>query len=204
MPPVGIHQQMSPRDGGCDARHAGAVGRGWREARRILVAGASGSGKTTLARRIAAASGTAHTEIDALHWRPGWTSNPVFLDDVRALAAGDAWVTEFQYREAQPILAARGELLVWLRPSRPVVLLRVVRRTLVRRMRGELVWGTNTEPPLRTVLTDRDHIVRWSMRTFHAAEDRIRTARREHPALRLVQVRSRRDVERLLALLADR
>lgn len=169
---------------------------------RILIAGASGAGKTTLAARIAAAVGAPHTEIDALHWRAGWTPSPTFIDDVRALATTEAWVTEFQYREAQPILAARSDLLVWLRPSRPVVLARVLRRTLLRRLRREVIWGSNVEPPLRRILTDRDHIVRWSMRTFHASEERIRAARRANPGLRLVTVRSRRDVERLLAYLA--
>lgn len=171
------------------------------EASRIVVAGASGAGKTTLAGRIAAVTGAPHTEIDALHWGPGWTPSPTFVDDVRALAAGDAWVTEFQYGQALPILTGRAQLLVWLRPSRAVVLARVVRRTVTRRVLRERLWGTNVEPPLRTILTDRDHIVRWSMRTFHTADDRIRAARRSNPALVLVQVRSRRDAERLLALL---
>ena len=171
-------------------------------AHRIVVAGASGSGKTTLAARIAAVTGAPHTEIDGLHWRAGWTASESFVEDVEALAARDAWVTEFQYRQVLPILAARAELLVWLRPPRFVVLSRVVRRTVRRRVRRELLWGVNLEPPLHTVLTDPDHIVRWSMRTFHAAEERVRVAVRSNPGLRIVQVRTRGDVERLLALLA--
>ncbi|MGN6444782.1 AAA family ATPase [Amnibacterium sp.] len=170
-------------------------------ARRILVAGAAGAGKTTLAARIAAATGSPHIEIDAVHWRAGWTVNPTFVDDVDALAAGDAWVTEFQYRAVLRLLAERAELLVWVRPRRAVVLTRVLRRTVRRRLRHELVWGTNVEAPLRTILTDRDHIVRWSMRTFHEPEERIREARRANPGLRLVQVRSGRDAARLLAAL---
>ena len=171
-------------------------------AQRILVAGASGSGKTTLAARIAAVTGSPHTEIDGLHWRAGWTASETFVEEVEALAAEVAWVTEFQYRQVLPILAARAELLIWLRPPRLVVLARVVRRTLRRRFRRELLWGVNVEQPLRTVLTDRDHIIRWSMRTFGDAEERIRTAQQANTELRVVQARSKGDVERLLARLA--
>jgi adenylate kinase family enzyme len=171
-------------------------------ARRILVAGAAGAGKTTLAVRIAAATGVPHTEIDALYWRAGWTANESFVEEVEALVAGDAWVTEFQYREVLPMLADRADLLVWLRPPRPLVVARVVRRTVRRRLRRELLWGVNREQPLWHVLTDRDHIIRYSIRGFRVTEDRLRTAAAAHPELPVVLVRSRRDADRLLARLA--
>lgn len=169
---------------------------------RILIAGAAGAGKTTLALRIAAATGMPHTEIDALYWRAGWTANESFVEEVEALVAGDSWVTEFQYREVLPILASRADLLVWLRPPRPVVVLRVVRRTIRRRVRRELLWGVNREQPLWHVFTDRDHIIRYAIRGFRVTEDRLRDAVAAHPELRVVQVRSRRAAERLLARLA--
>lgn len=166
---------------------------------RVLVAGASGSGKTTLAARIAQATGSPHTEIDGLYWRAGWTANESFIEEVEQLAAGDAWVTEFQYRQVLPILAGRADLLVWLRPSRAVVLGRVVHRTVRRRIRRELLWGVNIERPLRTILTDRDHIIRYSMRSFRMTEERIREALGRNSDLRIVQVRTARDVALLLA-----
>jgi adenylate kinase family enzyme len=171
-------------------------------ARRIVVAGASGAGKTTLAARIAAATGVPHTEIDGLYWRAGWTANESFEREVAELVAHQAWVTEFQYRQVLEALAARAELLVWLRPPRAVVIARVVRRTLGRRFRRELLWGVNVEPPLRTIFTDRDHILRYSLRSFRTTAERLRAARAANPALPIVQVRSSRDVERLLARLA--
>lgn len=170
-------------------------------ARRILVAGASGSGKTSLAARMAAVSGVPHVEIDALHWHAGWTANPRFEHEVAALAASDAWITEWQYDAARPVLAARAELLVWLDLPRSIVLARVVRRTVVRSLRRLELWNGNVEPPLRTAFTDRDHIIRWSMRTYGLYPARIRAALEAHPALRLVRIRSRKDADRLLALL---
>jgi len=64
---------------------------------RVLIAGVTGSGKTTLARRIAQRCDLVHHEIDALYHGPNWTPRPEFLDDVRAFAATDRWVTEWQY-----------------------------------------------------------------------------------------------------------
>ena len=101
-----------------------------------------------------------------------------------------------------PVLAARADLLVWLRPPRPLVLWRVVRRTVLRRVRRELLWGVNREQPLWRILTDRDHIIRYAIRGFATTEDRLRETRAAQPDLRVVQVRSRRDAERLLAHLA--
>ena len=173
-------------------------------ARRILVAGPSGAGKTTLAARIATATGAPHTEIDAIHWHAGWTPNPRFPEEVAALAAEEAWVTEWQYPGARPVLAARAELLVWLDPPLAILLRRVVGRTLRRRLRRVELWNGNVEPPLGTFLTDRDHIVRWAVRTRPRYPGLVRAALAEHPGLRMVRIRSDSDARRLLALLRRR
>ncbi|WP_197510331.1 hypothetical protein [Tessaracoccus coleopterorum] len=73
-------------------------------------------------------------------------------------------MTEFQYRLARPMIAERMELLVWLdlpywRTNFP----RVVARTVRRRILREEMWNGNLEGPLWRVLTDREHIVRWSV-----------------------------------------
>ncbi|MDH2442432.1 AAA family ATPase [Amnibacterium sp. CER49] len=170
-------------------------------ARRVLVAGPSGVGKTTLAAAVARAAGIPHTEIDAVHWHAGWTPNPDFAAHVQALADSDAWVTEWQYDVARPVLAARADLLVWLDLPRRVVLARVVRRTLRRRLRRLELWNGNVEPALATILTDPEHIVRWAMRTYGIYPGRVREALAEHPGVRLVRIRNGRDARRLLALL---
>lgn len=170
-------------------------------ARRWLVAGNSGSGKTTLARRIAAAIRAPYTEIDAMHWHAGWTPNPRFADDVSTLAAGDAWVTEWQYDLARPLLVARAEVLVWLDLPAAVILGRVTRRTVLRRVRRQELWNGNHEAPLRTVFTSDEHVLRWAYRTLGVHEDRVRAALLLNPHLRLVRLRSQGDVRRLLTRL---
>lgn len=166
--------------------------------RRVIVAGTSGSGKSTLARRIAEAARLRYVEIDSLFHGPGWTPRPQFDDEVFALAASDLWAVEWQYASARPVLAARADLAVWLDLPRPVVMRRVVRRTLGRRIRRQELWNGNREPALRTVLTDRDHIVRWAWRTHAQHAERIAALAAERPDLPVVRLRSAGAVERWL------
>ncbi|MCK9794265.1 AAA family ATPase [Isoptericola sp. 4D.3] len=165
-------------------------------ARRILVAGTSGSGKTTLAGRVSAALDLPYTELDGLHHGPGWTPRPEFEDDVRAVVAQDAWVSEWQYGAVRPLLLERAQLLVWLDLPVPVVLWQVVTRTVRRRVRRTELWNGNVEPPLRTVFSDRDHIVRWAWRTRHKLRGLDRRLAVEAPHLQVVRLRSRHDVHR--------
>ncbi len=161
----------------------------------MLVAGVSGAGKTTLARRVASVVGAPHTEIDALFHGPGWVPRPQFLDDVRALVAQDAWTTEWQYADARPLLAERADLLVWLDlPFTTVTLPRLARRTLRRRLRREELWNGNVEPPLWTVLTDREHVVRWAVHTRTKLRARVPALERQVPGLVVVRLRSPREV----------
>lgn len=163
---------------------------------RVLVAGVSGAGKTTLARRVCAVTGGTYTEIDALFHGPGWVPRTEFLDDVRALVAGDAWTTEWQYTDARPLLLARADLLVWLDlPFATVTLPRLLRRTLRRRLRREVLWNGNVEPPLWTVLTDREHVLRWAVATRDRDRDRIPQLEERWPHLTVVRLRSPREVD---------
>ncbi|WP_448614449.1 hypothetical protein [Modestobacter sp. URMC 112] len=167
--------------------------------RRVLVAGTSGAGKTTVAAAVAGVLGVRHVEIDALHHGPRWTPRPSFEDDVRRVAAEPAWVTEWQYRQVRAVLAGRADLVVWLDLPRATVMWQVVSRTVRRRVRRTELWNGNVEPPLRTFLTDRDHIVRWAWRTHAATRDRVLALARQRPGLPIVRLRSRREVRRWLA-----
>ena len=165
----------------------------------MLVGGTSGAGKTTLAATIADTLGCPRIELDALHHGPGWIPRPEFAADVARFIAGPTWVTEFQYDAVRDQLLQRADLFVWLDLPRPVVMRSVVRRTLVRRLRREELWNGNREPPLRTFLTDREHIVRWAWRMH--APDRIRLAAvaDARPDLPVVRLTSRTEAARWVA-----
>jgi adenylate kinase family enzyme len=154
----------------------------------VLVAGTSGAGKTTLARAAAEVLGCPHVELDSLHHGPGWTKRPQFEDDVRRVVAGASWVSEWQYSAVREALLARADLLVWLDLPRRVVMVRVVRRTVRRRIRRELLWNGNVEPPLRTFLTEPDHIVRWAWRSHPRTGQRVMAACAARPELVVVRL----------------
>lgn len=167
---------------------------------RVLVAGVSGVGKTTFAKRVSQIADVPHTEIDGLFHGPNWTPRESFLDDVRELAHSDAWVTEWQYAAARPILAERANLLVWLDlPFFTVTLPRVISRTVARRIRREELWNGNREAPLHTFFTNREHIVRWSWSTRKKYGESVPALAAQHSQLTVVRLRTTREVERWLA-----
>lgn len=169
--------------------------------RRILVTGTSGSGKTTLARRISAELDVPMVEIDSLYHGPGWTVLPTFVDEVTRFTAGPAWVIEWQYHAVQPLLLRRADVLVWLDHGRWTLMWRVVRRTLVRRLRRQELWNGNVEPPLWTFWTDRDHIVRWAWRTYgrRSAEARAVAGAPPGTGPGVVRLAGQREVDAWLA-----
>jgi len=161
-----------------------------RHPQRVLVAGTSGSGKTTLANRVAAVLRVPHIELDALFHGPGWTPRPSFEADVHRFSAQPAWVTEWQYRPVRAHLAGRADLLVWLDLPRSRVMRQVIRRTVGRRLRRQRLWNGNVEPPLWTVCTDPEHIVRWAWASHHRTAVRVAELLRQRPDLHVVRLRS--------------
>ncbi|MBM7389751.1 adenylate kinase family enzyme [Clavibacter michiganensis] len=165
-------------------------------ARRILLGAPSGAGKTTLARRIEERTGLPHTEMDSLFHGPAWSELPTFRDDVVALSSRGAWVTEWQYTtQLGDLLPSRADTLVWLDLPVAVQMGRLIRRTVVRRWRREPLWHGDVEPPMRTILTDPDHIVRWGWRGRAKVRTRMARAAVAHPHLRIVRLRSTREVD---------
>ena len=170
---------------------------------RIVINGASGSGKSTLARAIAERLDLPYTEIDSLYHGPGWTERATFLDDVRAIAARDRWVCEWQYDAARPILLDRCDLMIWLDLARAVTTWRVTRRTLRRRFRREELWNGNREGPLRHVFTDPEQIIRWAWTSHPKAAARIPRVESDRPDLPVVRLRTAAEVSGWLDRLSE-
>lgn len=169
---------------------------------RVLIVGVTGSGKTTLGRRIAQAWNLEHHEIDALHHGPNWTPRPTFLDDVRAFAATDRWVTEWQYtsKGTNAVLPPRADLLVWLDYPWPIVRRRLVLRTIRRRLLRTKLWNGNVEPALwsRAAWTGDGDILRWQRDTRHKWDDRMPRIATDFPHLTIMRLRHPRETEQLL------
>lgn len=167
--------------------------------RRVVVNGTSGSGKSTLARRIGVTLGLPYTELDSLFHGPGWTRLETFEAEVERFSLGPTWATEWQYDAVRGRLVQRADLMVWLDLPRWLVMARVTRRTVVRRWRREPLWNGNQEGPLRGILTDPEHIIRWAWDTHHQAAERTQQVNREYLDLPIVRLRSPREIESWLA-----
>ena len=66
---------------------------------RIAIIGSTGSGKSTLANALSAKFGLKHTELDTLHWLPGWQErdDAAFRELVDAATGGTGWVIDGGY-----------------------------------------------------------------------------------------------------------
>src|SRR5437867_8688136 len=144
-----------------------------RPPQRIVVVGKSGSGKTTLAREIARRLALPHVELDAVHWGPGWTEPPVelFRERTEAALQGDRWVADGNYSKVRDLVWGQAEMLVWLDYALPLVMWRLVRRTLQRGLTQEKLWNGNRER-LRDMFT-RESLLLWALQSH-------RRHRREH------------------------
>ncbi|MFE4499361.1 AAA family ATPase [Rhodococcus sp. NPDC056743] len=169
---------------------------------KILVAGTSGAGKTTLAGRIGQLLEIEHTEMDSLFHGPDWTPLESFETEVRRFSSEPAWVAEWQYGAVRGLLAERADLMLWLDLPRRTVMRQVITRTVRRRLRREVLWSGNIEPPLHTVLFERDHIVRWAWRTDRRNAERMATVLVDVPSLPIVRLGSRQEIEAVLEVLA--
>ena len=68
----------------------------------------------------------------------------------------------------------------------------VVRRTVRRSRRRQVLWNGNVEPPLWKSFTDPDHIVRWAWSTHHLTAQRVIALHQQQPDLTIVRLRSLR------------
>jgi adenylate kinase family enzyme len=127
-------------------------------------------------------------ELDAIFHQPGWTPLPdtEFCARVREIVAGDAWVIDGNYGVVRPLVLQRATTVVWLDYSRPLIMTRVIRRSVVRAVTRQELWNGNREHVRSWV--DADHPIRWSWSHHHRKraeyESRFAEPRYQHLAVR--------------------
>jgi len=166
--------------------------------RRAAVVGATGCGKTVLARRLAAAIGAPHIELDALHWGPHWAPRPeeVFRALTEEATRGEAWVTDGNYSAVRDIVWARADTLVWLDYPWPLILRRLLERTVWRCLTGEALFSGNRET-WRAAFLAGDNLFLYLARDYRRRRRLIPELLRRpaHAHLRVARLRSPEEAE---------
>lgn len=135
---------------------------------RVVIVGNSGSGKTTLAGQLADKLDLTHIELDSLFHQPDWTPQDpdVFRAELveRMEAAERGWTICGNYKSVTwSLTMPAADTIVWLDLPRPVVMRRVITRTLRRAVTREELWNGNREPLTNFYRWDPElNIVRWS------------------------------------------
>ena len=165
---------------------------------RVTIVGTTGSGKSTLGERLAARLDAPFVDLDALNWGPGWAPSPVPVFRERAAAAlsGERWVVAGNYSELRDIVWGRTGTLVWLDFPLPIVLWRLLRRTIRRVATQEELWGGNRER-LLDQFASHDSLFLYALRTHYRRRREYPAAlsRPEHAHLRVLRFRFPGEVE---------
>jgi len=117
---------------------------------------------------------------------------------VRQLVAADDWLVDGGYHEKLgDLVLARADTVVWLDLPVRVWLPRLVRRTFVRMLTREELWNGNREQ-FRFLFTERPNLFGWAWRRHLRNKTELPAWVAAHPHVRLVRLRSPREVREYL------
>jgi adenylate kinase family enzyme len=174
---------------------------GTQKMERIVVVGTSCAGKTTLAASFAQRLGAPHIQLDALFWLPDWIprEDQDFRNLVSSALSEECWVVDGNYSRVRDLVWSRATSVVWLNYSLPVLLQRGLRRTIRRSVMRTRLYSGNRES-LRRAFLSRHSILLWILKTYRRRRTEYRQLLQsgEWPNLEFIEVRSPREVPRLL------
>jgi adenylate kinase family enzyme len=166
---------------------------------RVVVFGTTGSGKSRLAERLAGRTSLRVVELDALFWGKDWQPAPLELFRHRVeceIRDGD-WIVVGNYGQVRDLTWRRADTLVWLDLPLPVVMSRLVRRTMRRVLTKEELWGTGNRETLTNAFFSRQSILLWALKTHAKNQERFAIeCQFLAKEKRVVRLRTSREVER--------
>ena len=169
--------------------------------KRVVVIGTTGSGKSRLAEELSQRTGLRVIELDQLYWGRGWQGAPLelFRHRVEREIRDGGWIVVGNYGQVRDLVWSAADTLIWLDLPFPLVMSRLVRRTVKRALTKEELWGTgNTESLVRTFFT-RQSILLWAMKTHRRNRARFTAECGSLPKeKKVVRLKSPREVARFV------
>lgn len=168
--------------------------------KRIVVIGTTSSGKSTLAKNLSDKLHLDFVELDALHWEPDWkeAEEAVFRQRVETAIRSEVWAVAGNYRVVRDLIWPKAEIVIWLDYPLPILLWRLVRRTVQRNLTRELLWGTNRDKFWKHFkLWSDDSLIHWLFKTYwrRKRETPLLFSLPEHEHLRILRFKHPRETE---------
>lgn len=140
---------------------------------KIQIIGSTCSGKSTLGEQLAGQTGYPLVELDALNWEPHWHGlhqhHPdKFRHRIVEATACDSWIVVGNYTKfSQELTWPRADTIIWLDLPRPLLTVRLLRRSWQRWRSKELLWGTNYENFWAQLkIWSDDSLLSWLWKTY--------------------------------------
>ncbi len=164
--------------------------------RKIIIIGPAGAGKSTLAETIAERLNLPHTELDGIYHQQNWApiDKNEFRMIVRRKAQEDGWVICGNYFSTLGLdFWGKADTIIWCDYSFPLVMSRLLRRTLRRTISKEELWNGNTELFFVNFFT-RDSLILFMMKSWNKQKKRygpiFTSGSNELPGVRLVRLKT--------------
>jgi adenylate kinase family enzyme len=168
---------------------------------RIVVIGTTGSGKSRLAEQLSQRTGLRVIELDSLYWGRDWQGAPLelFRHRVEREIRDGGWIVVGNYGQVRDLVWPAADTLVWLDLPFPLVMSRLVRRTVKRALTKEDLWGNGNTESLTRSFFSRQSILWWAAKT-HRRNRQLFSAECGSLAKdkRIVRLQSHREVERFV------
>ena len=171
--------------------------------RRLQIIGPSGSGKTTLAKAASAKLKIPHYELDAIFWLADWQEKPtnIFKREVLKITASDAWVVCGDYLDRlQGLTLERADAVVWLNFPPRIFLPRLIKRTTVRFLKKQRVFGVNKESYFNFWFRPQKSLL-WITLQLYRSQGRKRQYRKVlkyNGTVPIVELKTRKEVRKWL------
>jgi adenylate kinase family enzyme len=134
---------------------------------KIVIIGACGAGKTTLAGRMSEKLGIDATDMDDLHWRPGWieADRALFRADVTKAVSHERWIISGNYQKtAKELIWPYADTLIWIDYGFWRTLYQLLGRTMARIKDRKAICNGNYESLKLTF--SKDSIIFWYLKTY--------------------------------------